>query len=81
MNSLNRVRPAVQFQCVSLCPFVYVQIVREPGKPDNHKVVPDSVVLKEWIEFYGAGSVARLADTETKVIAGGSGGKRTDSAV
>lgn len=81
MNSLNRVRPPVQFQCVSLCPFVYVQIVREPGKPDNHKEVSDSVVLKKWIEFYGAGSAARLADTETKVTAGGSGGKRTDSAV
>lgn len=81
MNSLNRVRPAVQFQCVSLCPFVYVQIVREPGKPDNHKEVPASVVLKEWIEFYGDGSVARMADAETQVIAGGSCGKRTDSAV
>ncbi|ADW73403.1 hypothetical protein Rahaq_1785 [Rahnella aceris] len=61
MNSVNRVRPAVQFQCVSQRPCVYVQIVREPGKPDNHKVVPASVVLKKWIEFYVAGYLARIA--------------------
>ena len=64
MNSVNRVRPAVQFQCVSLRPCVYVQIVREPGKPDNHKVVPASVVLKKWIEFYVAGYLARIAKAE-----------------
>jgi hypothetical protein len=40
---------------------VYVQIVREPGKPDNHKVVPASVVLKKWIEFYVAGFLAQIA--------------------
>ena len=36
MNSLNRVRPTVQFKCIAACPFTYVQIVREPGKVINH---------------------------------------------
>jgi hypothetical protein len=54
MNSVNRVRPSVQFQCVSLRPFVYVQIVREPGKPDNHKVEERSVVERKWCEFRAA---------------------------
>lgn len=81
MNSVNRVRPAVQFQCVSLCPFVYVQIVREPGKPDNHKVVPASVVLQKWIEFYLPGYLARLAASNNNAIGGGSGGNRADSGV
>jgi len=48
MNSVNRVRPTVQFQCVSLCPFVYVRIVREPGKPNNHSLKSRSVVERYW---------------------------------
>lgn len=81
MNSVNRVRPTVQFQCVSLCPFVYVRIVREPGKPINHKVEPKDVVAKDWSVFTAAGIAARQAATESKAIVGGSSGNRTDSAV
>lgn len=81
MNSLNRVRPAVQFQCVSLCPFVYVQIVREPGKAINHIPKRKAVVERYWNMCRRAGIAARLADAESQVNTGGSGGKRTDSAV
>ncbi len=48
MNSVNRVRTTVQFQCVSLCPFVYVRIVREPGKANNHSPKSRSVVERYW---------------------------------
>lgn len=81
MNSVNRVRPTVQFQCVSLCPFEYVRIVREPGKGINHIPKPKTVVERYWRWCGRAVIAARLADTETKANAGGSGGKRTDSAV
>jgi len=81
MNSVNRVRPTVQFQCVSLCPFVYVRIVREPGKPINHKVETNDVVATDWNAFTAAGIAARQATAESKAIAGGSDGKRTDSSI
>lgn len=48
MNSVNRVRPTVQFQCVSMCPFAYVQIVSEPGKGINHIPKPKAVVERYW---------------------------------
>lgn len=78
MNSVNRVRPTVQFQCVSLCPFVYVRIVREPGKPINHSIEREDVVA-DWNSF--CTEAAKAYKAEAKSVAGGSCGKRTDSAV
>jgi len=62
MNSVNRVRPTVQFQCVSLCPFVYVRIVREPGKGINHIPKPKAVVERymNMCRYVGAKSQQRL---------------------
>lgn len=60
MNSVNRVRPAVQLQCVSLCPFVYVRIVREPGKPINHSPKSRSVVERYWNRCRRAAMKAKL---------------------
>lgn len=48
MNSLNRIQPSVQFQCISLRPFAYVQIVREPGKGINHTLKSRAVVERYW---------------------------------
>lgn len=59
MNSVNRVRPVVQFQCISQRPWVYVEIVREPGKPINHRVEQRSVVEEHWNKFNSEGMKAR----------------------
>ncbi len=59
MNSVNRVRPVVQFQCISQRPCVYVEIVREAGKPINHKVERRSVVEEHWNKFHSEGMKAR----------------------
>lgn len=64
MNSVNRVRPVVQFQCISQRPCVYVEIVREPGKPINHKAQCKSVVEESWNKFNSEGIKARQPKEE-----------------
>lgn len=52
MNSVNRVRPTVQFKCITACPFAYVRIVREPGKGINH--IPKSkAVVDRYMKMCG----------------------------
>lgn len=58
MNSVNRVRPVVQFQCISQRPCVYVEIVREPGKCSNHSIAREDVVAR-WNKFNSEGIKAR----------------------
>lgn len=52
MNSLNRVRPAVQFKCsFSGRSLLYVQIVRRPGQADNYQEVSPVVVNNAMANF------------------------------
>ncbi|MBP1131303.1 hypothetical protein JOE25_002883 [Serratia sp. PL17] len=52
MNSLNRVRPAVQFKCsFSGHSLSYVQIVRRPGQVDNYQEVSPVVVNNAMANF------------------------------
>jgi len=57
---------------------VYVQIVREAGKPINHSIDRNDVV-DGWNKFCSEALKARQANKNSQGVSGGFNGKRTNS--